>query len=169
MPALVLTFNAPSPVPALGYQVKYREVGTTTWFYVTPNPTSSPVVISGLPSGKFWEGTIASECATEIFSNEIVWSVDDRPTNGEMKNVDNATTLGTVTITIGDNTLPMMLGPNAWPYLVFGGDLFVNNEGAYDMTVELYKLGALVASMFVPAGGSWVLPNTDTYDLIRLN
>lgn len=76
MSNIKIVFSAPSPVPSLGYVVKYREVGTTTWSTVSPNPTASPVYIS-VPDGKNWEGTIASQCDGSTLSSEEVWSIDD--------------------------------------------------------------------------------------------
>jgi hypothetical protein len=79
MATLKITFTPASPAPNLGYRVKYREVGTTAWIYVTPNPTSSPVLIPGVPNGKLWEGTIESQCSNNKFSIPRSFTIDNRP------------------------------------------------------------------------------------------
>lgn len=61
---LTISFTPPSPAPANGYIVKYRPYGSGgAYTQVMPNPTSSPVTISGLDdSVNQWEGTIESDC-----------------------------------------------------------------------------------------------------------
>lgn len=81
MAEITITFNNQVPAPALGYVVKYREAGTGPWNQVTPNPSGSPVVISGLPADKRWEGTIQAKCSLNTSSPEIPWEVDDRIAN----------------------------------------------------------------------------------------
>lgn len=70
MATLTISFTAPIPAPYGGFTVKYRPIGTTTYTTVTPNPTSSPVVITGLAGGVGYEGTISSSCGNSINSPE---------------------------------------------------------------------------------------------------
>lgn len=71
---ITVIFDTPGTPPALGYIVRYREVGTSVWNQVTPNPTSSPVNIT-VPSGKSWEGTVQAMCSNSSISSPQYWSV----------------------------------------------------------------------------------------------
>jgi hypothetical protein len=68
MASLTIAFTPPSPAPSNGYRVKYRKVGTTSWNTVSPYPTSSPVIITGLENGVSYETTIESSCDAGVFS-----------------------------------------------------------------------------------------------------
>lgn len=50
--------------PTNGYVVKYRQVGTTAYTTVSPNPTGTPVLITGLGAGASYEGTIQADCGS---------------------------------------------------------------------------------------------------------
>lgn len=69
MAKLTVQFTPPSPAPSNGYRVKYRKAGTTSWNVVSPYPTASPVVISGLENGVAYETTIESACDDGFFSS----------------------------------------------------------------------------------------------------
>ena len=62
MATLTLSFNSDNN-PTNGYIVKYRQAGTTQYTTVTPNPTSSPVIIGSLGAGVTYEGTIQADCS----------------------------------------------------------------------------------------------------------
>jgi len=74
MATLTIDFTVPSPVPINGFIVKYRAVGTSTYTTVSPNPTSSPVVITGINSGTKYEGTIKSDCGNSSTSPEFAFT-----------------------------------------------------------------------------------------------
>jgi hypothetical protein len=61
MPQITLNFTTNNN-PTKGYIVKYREVGTSQYTIISPNPTSSPIIITGLGSGLSYEGTIQADC-----------------------------------------------------------------------------------------------------------
>lgn len=61
MATLTLIFTTNNN-PTNGYIVKYRQTGTTQYTTVTPNPTGSPVLITGLGAGLSYEGTIQADC-----------------------------------------------------------------------------------------------------------
>jgi hypothetical protein len=61
MATLTLSFSSNNN-PTNGYIVKYRQVGTIPYTTVTPNPTTSPVLIGGLGAGVSYEGTIQADC-----------------------------------------------------------------------------------------------------------
>lgn len=63
MATLTLAFVSTNN-PTNGYIVKYRQVGTTQYTTVTPNPTSSPILITGLGAGLTYEGTIQADCGS---------------------------------------------------------------------------------------------------------
>jgi len=74
MPNLTITFTPPSPAPSLGYRVKYWNANTPgTVITVSPNPSSSPVVISGLAAGCY-AGTIEAVCSAGVFSSAVNFS-----------------------------------------------------------------------------------------------
>jgi len=73
MATLTLSFTSDNN-PTNGYIVKYREVGTTQYTTVTPNPKSAPVLISGLGSGVTYEGTIQADCGSGQFGTTATFS-----------------------------------------------------------------------------------------------
>lgn len=71
MPNLNISFTPASPAPANGYRVKYWNVNTPgTIITVTPNPSGSPVNISGVSAGCY-AGTVESACAGSQFSSPV--------------------------------------------------------------------------------------------------
>jgi hypothetical protein len=68
MATLTITFSVASPAPSLGYRIKYRKVGDVAYTTISPNVTSSPVVITGVIEAVDYEGTIESECTSGFFS-----------------------------------------------------------------------------------------------------
>lgn len=71
MPTLSISFTSASPVPANGYRVKYWNVNTPgTIITVSPNPTTSPVSISGVVAGCY-AGTVESACSGGVFSSTV--------------------------------------------------------------------------------------------------
>lgn len=71
MPDLNISFTAASPAPVNGYLVKYWNVTTpSNVITVSPNPTSSPVTITGVPAGCY-TGTIESACSSGQFSSPV--------------------------------------------------------------------------------------------------
>jgi hypothetical protein len=75
MASITINFTPSSPAPALGYKVLYKQVGTDAGSYNSVNATASPVVISGLPDGKSWHGTVQAICSKDSTSPEQPWSV----------------------------------------------------------------------------------------------
>jgi len=68
---LTITFTAASPAPANGYRVRYWNTNTPgTINTVSPNPTSSPVSVSGLIAGCY-SGTIEASCGGAQFSSVV--------------------------------------------------------------------------------------------------
>ena len=74
MAKLTIAFTPPSPAPANGYRVRYRKVGTTSYNTISPYPTTSPVVITGLENGVNYEGTIEAACDGGLFSSVVAFS-----------------------------------------------------------------------------------------------
>lgn len=75
MATLTLNFTPPSPAPANGYLVSYRKAGDSSYTQVTPNPTSSPVIVTGLDGTSAYEGFIKSLCTGSLASNSVQFSV----------------------------------------------------------------------------------------------
>ena len=72
MEIITIEFDNPADQPAKGYVVKYRQVGTMMWTYLSENPSASPIQIS-VPDGKAWEGTIQAQCSDDSFGQELSW------------------------------------------------------------------------------------------------
>lgn len=69
MASLTINFTQASPVPSDGYRVKYWPTSNISNITtVTPNPTSSPVVITGLTESSY-AGTIESSCGSGQYSS----------------------------------------------------------------------------------------------------
>lgn len=75
MATLTISFTSPSPAPANGFLVKYRKAGDSTYTQVTPNSTTSPVVISGVDGTSAYEGFIQSLCTGSLASDNVQFSV----------------------------------------------------------------------------------------------
>lgn len=58
---LTITFTPPATAPANGYLVQYGIPGEAVQT-VSPNPTASPVVITGLTPGSVYQGTVQGDC-----------------------------------------------------------------------------------------------------------
>lgn len=59
---LTLTWTPPSPVPANGYIVYYRRVGTSTYSQIVVSNIESSIVISDVLDGYDYEGYIVAVC-----------------------------------------------------------------------------------------------------------
>lgn len=71
MPNLNISFTPVSPTPTNGYRVRYWNVNTPgTIITVSPNPTSSPVSITGVAEGCY-AGTVESACGGGQFSSTV--------------------------------------------------------------------------------------------------
>lgn len=69
MATLSVSFTPPATPPANGYRVKYWLASDpSNIFTVSPNPTSSPVTITGL-TGSFYQGTIEADCGGGLYSS----------------------------------------------------------------------------------------------------
>ena len=69
MASLTINFTPASPTPSEGYRVKYWPTSNISNITtVTPNPTSSPVVITGLTESSY-AGTIESSCGSGQYSS----------------------------------------------------------------------------------------------------
>lgn len=75
MATITITFDEPSPRPSQGYNVQYRIFGETEYTTVSPNPTSSPITITGLLDETTYEGIIKSDCGEGLYSEEIPFIV----------------------------------------------------------------------------------------------
>jgi len=61
--------------PTYGYIVKYRQVGTVPYTTVTPNPTTSPILITGVGSGLSYEGTIQADCGNGQYGTVSTFNI----------------------------------------------------------------------------------------------
>lgn len=60
---LTVSFTGSNPAPSNGYKVGYRKLGSTgNYTFVSPNPTTSPVVIPNVPVCEDLQVMIQSEC-----------------------------------------------------------------------------------------------------------
>jgi hypothetical protein len=80
MSTLTVSFTPSSPTPSNGYRVKYWLTSAPGTIYtVTPNPTTSPVTITGL-SGTNYSGTIEAACSGGQYSTPVSFSASITPT-----------------------------------------------------------------------------------------
>jgi hypothetical protein len=71
MATLTVTFPAITPTPQAGYKVVYWPTDSpSNSTVVTPNPTASPVVITGL-TGTSYSGTVQASCGGGNFSTPV--------------------------------------------------------------------------------------------------
>lgn len=73
MATLTLTFTSDNN-PTKGYIVKYREVNTSQYTTLTPNPTGSPILITGLGAGLSYEGTVQADCGNGQYGTVSTFS-----------------------------------------------------------------------------------------------
>lgn len=75
LPVLTITFTAPAVPPQEGYVIKYRKVGTTTYF--THLATTTTVNITdGIEAGEDYEGYIQSACSYSRFSSNANFTAE---------------------------------------------------------------------------------------------
>lgn len=66
---LTINFTPPSPAPALGYRIKYREYGSSSAYVEVLTTDPPPIIIDNLlGSVTRYEGTIESRCGETDFS-----------------------------------------------------------------------------------------------------
>lgn len=96
MYTLTISFTEATPTPASGYRVTYWPTGSPgSAVVVSPNPTSSPVVISGLTAASY-DGTIESACGGGVYSGSQAFSA---ATSGCMCYTVNVLSGGVATFT----------------------------------------------------------------------
>ena len=114
MASLTISFTPSSPTPAIGYRVKYWLTSTPGTIYtVSPNPTSSPVTITGL-TGTNYSGTIEAACSGGQYSTPVSFSATVAPTvlsviatnNGNVDSAINEILIGATSI----HTTPVVYG-----------------------------------------------------------
>ena len=66
---LTVSFTGSTPAPAAGYIVKWT-IPNGVWNYVTPNPTSSPVIINNVPACEDITVVVQSQCDNSQVSSE---------------------------------------------------------------------------------------------------
>lgn len=71
MGKIQITFTPPSPAPANGYRVRYKKTTDANFITLAPNPTSSPIVISGVENGVSYNVAVEADCGSEVFSTAI--------------------------------------------------------------------------------------------------
>lgn len=75
MATININFDAPSPAPLAGYNIRYRAFGAADYITLSPNPTASPVSIPGVADGTTYEGIIRSDCGDGLYSTEVPFVV----------------------------------------------------------------------------------------------
>lgn len=73
--SIQIDFTPPSIAPAEGYRVKWRVAGTSAYTTVSPNPTTSPVVIAQVPVCTNLEGTIEASCGNGNYGSPVSFVV----------------------------------------------------------------------------------------------
>ena len=68
MAKIQITFTGPTPAPANGYRVQYKKTSVNDYTALGYNPTSSPIVISGLENGVSYNVLVESDCGNETYS-----------------------------------------------------------------------------------------------------
>ncbi len=74
MKTLTINFVTSPSAPTYGYKVKYRALGDEDYIIVSPNPTTSPIIITGLADSTTYEGTIMAMCTPYGGSNEVAFT-----------------------------------------------------------------------------------------------
>lgn len=102
--SIQIDFTAPSIAPAEGYRVKWRVAGTSAYTTVSPNPTTSPVVIAQVPVCTNLEGTIEASCGNGNYGSPVAFVVAADATasggNGTITGTNSANCNGGATGTI---------------------------------------------------------------------
>lgn len=164
---LTISFTPASPTPAAGYRVKYwpadNPASITT---VSPNPTSSPVLITGL-TGTSYVGTIEASCGGGQYSTAVPFTAS---TPG---------TTGTITVINSSATATISSFTPAWFYIDLGaiplpaGDTATGGHsgrlGSFDVAITgtvtsscltLSVNGTIVETISVTGPGTFTFNNT---------
>jgi hypothetical protein len=102
MATLTVSFTPPVSPPANGYRVRYWLASDpSNIFTVSPNPSSSPVNITGL-SGSAYQGTIEADCGAGLYSSLTTFSsfIADPCTSGTTLATANCSSGQTSTFTL---------------------------------------------------------------------
>jgi hypothetical protein len=70
-----IDFTPPAIAPAEGYRVKWRVAGYTAYTTISPNPTTSPIVIPQVPVCTNLEGTIEASCGNGNYGSPVAFVV----------------------------------------------------------------------------------------------
>lgn len=166
MPNLTISFTPASPAPALGYRVKYWNVSTpgsiTT---VSPNPSGSPVVISGVAAGCY-AGTIESACSGGTFSSPVSFNACSPSSNGTISIINNGG-LGAEIVDfqpawffIQAGSIPVQnLGTADGGHGGFTGNFGVTITGAMGGCLLLSVNNAIVDTIGISASGIYTFTN----------
>lgn len=169
---LTLTWTPPSPVPANGYIVYYRRVGSSTYSQIVVSEIESSVVISSVTPGYDYEGYIVSVCEpccdlpgcenlsvqvpfeTNSFNITVINSQSD-----SLEFVTVLTTTGTPLFTgdVADISYvdPVLYGQTVkGAHVGFTDTLYFEIRGtnAFDAKVNILKNNVLVECITIPAG-----------------
>jgi hypothetical protein len=73
--SIQIDFTPPAIAPAEGYRVKWRVAGYTAYTTISPNPTTSPIVIAQVPVCSNLEGTIEASCGNGNYGSPVAFVV----------------------------------------------------------------------------------------------
>lgn len=168
MPNLNISFTPASPAPANGYRVKYWNANTPgTVITVSPNPTSSPVSITGVAAGCY-AGTIESACGGGQFSSTVSFSACSPAQGNGAISIQNNGGSGAI---IGDfsptwfftdtGTLPLQnLGTATGGHSGFTGNFGVDITGAMGGCLTLSVNNNIVDTIAISGTGTYTFLNT---------
>ena len=143
MATLTLTF-ATNNTPTNGYIVKYRQVNTTSYTTVTPNPTGSPILITGLGAGASYEGTIQGDCGNGQYGTVSTFNATVAAQFNlarDPSSYTNACALTNYNYTLYAATSYLQAGTQT--YLDSSLTTYYNTSGFYSDGSQVYEINAV--------------------------
>jgi len=169
---LTLTWTPPSPVPANGYIVYYRRVGSSTYLQQIIGDTESSIVLSSITPGYDYEGYIVAVCTSccdlpgcENLSVQVPFQTESnnvRVINSQsdgLEFVTVLTTAGTPLFT-GDVADISYVDPVLYGQTVTGGHVGftdtlyfeIRGTNTFDAKINILKNNVLVECITIPVG-----------------
>lgn len=156
MSTLTINFTPSDPTPVDGYIIKYRQVGTINYTTLSPNPTGSPAIITGL-SGTAYEGIIMTECNSDLDSSGIPFTAGSSINCGIVYKYDASQPIfpSETIVNVGTFVGNIVFNFSAYPYpqkfiIIFDGTE-VGNTGYRGDTLYQSGLDSALASKGLPS------------------
>lgn len=158
---ITVTFTPCTPTPAGGWNIIYRESGSSGGYSSAGPFVSSPAVFGdamSLPEGTQYEGFIRSDCGGGLLGNQVPWSTGS--TTVQIVNLSGSNVNITQVVGIPGFALSGPVGPGSQQLGSHGGPFTAAISTTVTGTpisgsLSLYKEGSLLECINIGSAGSY--------------